>query len=138
MFKSSDLLGILICMTYPYKSWRWNEQRNIKVTWHSTALDHQMPLPEGYFWLANSFSMVFFRMSRWPYIVLILATRCFYCGVHLLFLTHLQFYALLHRGLFYKRPTRCSTHHQNLATKHSWRWHLASRKWILQGWPWNI
>ena len=46
-------------------------------------------------------------MSRWPYIVLLLDTRCLYWGVHLhlKIWTHFAFYALLHRGLFYKRPT---------------------------------
>ena len=61
--------------------------QNVKMTLCSTALGHQMPLLGGTsylkFWtncVSNAFSIAFSRMSRWPYIVLLLATRCMYGG----------------------------------------------------------
>ena len=51
-------------------------------------------------------------MSRLPYVVLLLATRCLYWGYILseILHTHLLFHALLHRELFYSRaPSRITT-----------------------------
>ena len=42
-----------------------------------------MPLPGGYIWVSTAFSFAFCRMSNWPDVVLLLATRCLYWGVHL-------------------------------------------------------
>ena len=58
---------------------------NVKLTWCSTSLGHQMP-PWGYIWLLAACSIAFFQMSSlphiWlymsssPYVVQLLATRC--------------------------------------------------------------
>ena len=57
------------------------------MTLLSTPLGHQMPLLGGAahlkFWtkcVSNAFSIAFSRMSKWPYVVLLLATRCLYWG----------------------------------------------------------
>ena len=54
--------------------------QNFKMTLHRTALGHQMPLPGGWHSLSTAFSIAFFRMSSWPCVVLLLATRCLYQG----------------------------------------------------------
>ena len=54
--------------------------QHVKMTLCSIALGHQMPLLGGYVWLSTAFSIAFLNMSRWPHIVLLLATRCLYWG----------------------------------------------------------
>ena len=88
----------LECMTYLSSSSRANEQMaHVKLTWCSTALEHQMPLVGGMSdcQLASQSSRLhLLKMSSWPYawlymsslpdIVLLLTTRCLYLGVHLI------------------------------------------------------
>ena len=61
--------------------------QNIKMTLCCRPLGHQMPLQGGSSYLKfltiyvyNAFSLAFSRMSRWPYFVGLLATRCLYGG----------------------------------------------------------
>ena len=57
--------------------------QHVKMTLCSTALDLQMPLPGGYTSdcpLPSQLHSSFLNMSRWPYVVLLLATRCLYWG----------------------------------------------------------
>ena len=87
---------------------------NVKMTWCSTIFGHQMPLPGGVYltqchpdWKDN-------QMSRWPDIVLLLATRCLYCrGTSDLSakrtsknLNSLWVYALLHRSFLQRTNNR--------------------------------
>ena len=103
MFKSSDLLGIFQCMTYLYKSWRWNEQRNVKMTWCSTALEHQMPLPGGVHLTGQCILNGILQNVKMTLCSTPLGHQMPLPGGTSAFLTHLLFYVLLHRGLFYKR-----------------------------------
>ena len=52
---------------------------NVKMTWWSTILGHQMPLL-GVVWPNVRLTRRMTGLSRWPYIVLFLATRCLYWG----------------------------------------------------------
>ena len=79
--------------------------QNVKMTLGSTGLGHQMPLPGGYIWLSTAFSIACFRMAPWPYIVLLMATRCLYWGyISSEIMNSFWVWLLHHRGLFYKRP----------------------------------
>ena len=59
----------------------------VSMTWPHAALGHQMSLLGGTSHLkfisncvSTAFSIAFSRMSRWLYVVLLLATRCLYQG----------------------------------------------------------
>ena len=73
---------------YHYLMSSWPKHKaNASMTWPHAALGHQMSLLGGTSCtncVSNAFSIAFSRMSRWPYVVLLLATRCLYWGSQLI------------------------------------------------------
>ena len=68
-----------------------------------------MGTPYLKFWsncVSNAFSIACSRMSRWPYVVLLLATRCLYLGV----------------TSYLKCVTNCVSNACSLAFSRMWRW----------------
>ena len=59
----------------------WCMTVNVKLTLHSIALDHQMHGAGGMSDCPLHSEIACFRMSWWPNIVLLVATRCLYQGV---------------------------------------------------------
>ena len=57
------------------------DDQNVKITWCSTIIGHQMPLPGGYILLNVSLTQRMTIMSKKPDVVPFLATRCLYQGV---------------------------------------------------------
>ena len=100
------------------------DKANVIMTWPHAALGHQMSPPGMYI-----LSLCALHLKSWPNssslvhiiwkddLILLLATRCHYWGVHLIFMctssenmSSFWVCILHHRGLFYERPINPETY----------------------------